>query len=300
MNSSNRTDITTLIELQSILADRKRNLIYNQQELTEEDRAYTASHRVYREITRSTVDGYCTYLCDKICRALENVAQDEELNVCSVGCGDGEVDFKILSQVSERFPQRRVNFVGIDINKSSCIEAEKKLSSLPYSATIINEGILEVDLRTLPKFDMVQMVHVHYYFVDDFGRLFSKALDLVKPKSGRIEVIVTKRTPLWRLREPFNSFTCFAHQLIKELEMIGLKFTTHDLPGVADFSRCIEEDFKSHYARNALDFFSHQNLNVYPPEVTTLCAKYIRSCLDEKGCCECAGMAITLPVERCN
>ena len=294
----NRTDISALVELQSILSDRKRNLICSQKKLSE-DEAYTASHRVYREITRSTVEGYCIYLSDKICRALENGAPDEELNVCSVGCGDGEADFKILSKVSERFPQRRVNFVGIDINKASCIEAEKKLSSLPYNinTTIVNEGILEADQRKLPKFDLVQMVHVHYYFVDNFERLFSKALDLVKPKSGRIEVIVTKSTPLWRLREPFNSFTCFAHQLIKELEKIGLKFTTHDLPGVADFSHCIAEDFRSQYARSALDFFSHQNLSTYPPEVTALCVKYIRSCLDERGCCECAGMAITLPVE---
>ena len=292
----NRTDISVLVELQSVLSDHKRNLIFSLKNLSE-DEAYTASHRVYREITRSTVDGYCTYLSDKICRALENVAPDEELNVCSVGCGDGEVDFKILSQVSERFPQRRVNFVGIDINKSSCIEAEKKLSSLPYSTTIINEGILEVDQRTLPKFDVVQMVHVHYYIIDHLECLFSKALDLVKPKCGSIEVIVTKSTPLWRLVEPFNNSTCFAHQLIKELEMIGLKFTTHDLPGVADFSCCVEEDFRSQYALYALDFFSLQNLSTYPPEVTDLCIKYIRSCLDDKGCCECAGMAITLPIE---
>ena len=85
-----------------------------------------------------------------------------------------ETDFKILSQVFKRFPQRRVNFVGIDINKSSCIEAEKKLSSLPYSTTIINQGIFEVDQRTLLKFDMVQMVHIHYSFVDNFERLFPK------------------------------------------------------------------------------------------------------------------------------
>ena len=223
MNST-RTNITALVELKSILSDRKRNLICSQKKLTEDDIAYTASHRVYREITRSTVDGYCIYLSNKICRALENGAPDEELNVCSVGCGDGHVDFKILSKVSERFPHRKVNFVGIDKNEKSCIEAEKKLSSLPHNinTTIINEGFLEVDQCTLPKFDLVQMVHVHYYFVDDLERLFSKALDLVKPRSGRIEVIVTKSTPLWRLIEPFNNSNCFAHQLIKELEKIGL------------------------------------------------------------------------------
>ena len=122
---------------------------------------YFVGHRVYREVTSSHVDGYCSYISDKICKELDDQEPDKELNICSVGCGDGTSDFKALSKVSDRFPHRKVHLVGIDINEKSCHEAEKNLSNLPYKTTIINEGFLEVDPSGLPKFDLVFITHAH-------------------------------------------------------------------------------------------------------------------------------------------
>ena len=256
---------------------------------------YSAGHCVYREIISNHVDGYCSYISDKICKTLDDQEPGEELNICSVGCGDGTSDFKALSKVSERFPHRKVHLVGIDINENSCHEAEKNLSKLPYKTTIINEGFLEVDPSGLPKFDLVFITHSHYFF-PNLKDLFSKAIGICKEGIGRVEVIAGQRIPIWSLPEIFDFRVQFADSLLNELEIMDLKCSIQSvtLPGQADFSRCVEEDFTSQYSQHALNFFCQTNLDTYPPEVTRLCVKYIRSCVDEKGCCVCCSQAITL------
>ena len=261
---------------------------------------YFDGHRVYREITSSTVDGFCSYLSDKICKTLDDQEPGEELNICSVGCGDGETDFKILFKVSERFPHRKVHLVGIDINESSCHEAEKNLSKLPYKTTIINEGFLEVDPSGLPKFDLVFITQAHYYF-PNLKALFTKAIAICREENGEIELITNQRTPLWSLPEIFDFRAHSAESLLNELEVMDLKCSIQSvtLPGQADFNRCVEEDFTSQYSQHILNFFSQSNLGTHPPEVTTLCIKYIKSCLDEKGCCNLTTQAITLsPIQK--
>ena len=82
-------------------------------------------------------------------------------------------------------------YFGIDLNSTSCLQAEENLAALhaPYTINIINEGILEVDPDSLPKFDIIIMAHVHYYFSKDLRSLFAKAMKLCQPHSERIEVI---------------------------------------------------------------------------------------------------------------
>ena len=261
---------------------------------------YLSAHLVYREIISSHVDGYCSYISDKICKALDDQEPDEELNICSVGCGDGTSDFKALSKVSQRFPHRKVHLVGIDINESSCHEAEKNLSKLPYKTTIINEGFLEVDQSGLPKFDLVFITRAHYYF-PNLKDLFSKAIGICKEGNGIVEVISVLPVPIWSLPELFDFSMHFADSVLKKLEVMDLKCSIQcvTLPGQADLSRCVAEDFTSQYSQHALNFFCQTNLDTYPPEVKSLCVKYIRSCLDEKGCCELTSKAITLlPLQK--
>ena len=285
-------DVSVLKELRSLIKPPIQRL---------KDHDYFAGHRVYREMTSSNVDGYCSYLSAKICKALDDQEPGEELNICSVGCGDGETDFKILSKVSERFPHRKVHLVGIDINESSCHEAEKNLSKLSYKRTIINEGFLEVEPSELPKFDFVFITHSHYYFPCSKA-LFSKAIAICREGNGKIVVISTHcHTPMWSLPEIFDFHTQFADSLLNELKVLDLKCSIQceTLPAKVDFSHCVAEDFSSQYSQYILNLFCHSDLGTYPPEVKTLCIKYIKSCLDEKGCCNYSIQAITLsPIQK--
>ena len=207
-------DRSVLEELRSLLKPPIQRLKGND---------YFVGHRVYREIISGHVDGYCSYISDKICKALDDQEPDEELNICSVGCGDGTSDFKALSIVSEGFPHRKIHLVGIDIDETSCHEAEKILSKLPlgYKTTIINEGFLEVDLRGLPKFDLVFITHAHYFF-PNLKDLFSKAIVICKEGNGKVEVISGLPVPVWSLPKIFDFSMHFADSLLKQLEVMDL------------------------------------------------------------------------------
>jgi 2-polyprenyl-3-methyl-5-hydroxy-6-metoxy-1,4-benzoquinol methylase len=291
METQDFVQVTNIEDLKLYLKQIK---YFKQERLDFEQSEYPDLHRAYREISGSTFEKYCAYLSEKVSEALHDQASDEVLNICSIGCGDGQADYKVLSKALGAFPKSRVNYFGIDISVASCQQAKKILTPLPCTVTIINKGILEIAAKSLPKFDIVIMAHVHYPFYKDLKPLFCKAMEICKA-NGRLEVIAGVETPIWRLCEAFDYNICFAHVLLKELDKMGLMYTTRALPGKADFSRCVMDNFTSPLSHSVLNFFSQANLNAYPPLVTLLSASYIKSCLDERHCCDCAGLAITLP-----
>ena len=70
-------------------------------------------------------------------------------------------------------------FVGIDIDETSCRNAELAFKELPSAeTTILNKDIRKVDTDTLPKFDLVYMIHAHYY-IKDFKSLVELCKHLV-------------------------------------------------------------------------------------------------------------------------
>ena len=266
-------------------------------QFTYEQASYYDGHRVYHQITDNTVDRYCKYLIETICDSLEGHDTSKELYICSIGCGDGEADYKVLAEVQDAYPLAKVCYFGIDLNSTSCLQAKENLAALhaPYTTNIVNKGILEVDPDSLPKFDIIIMAHVHYYFSKDLRSLFAKTMKLCQPHSGRIEVIATQYTPMWQLRAIFSYHQCYAHILMKELDHFGVKYITRDLPGEANFSQCVADNFSSPYSIAALGFICHTDLRQYTPQVAELCSNYIKSCLDKRECCDCSGLAITIP-----
>ena len=235
--------ISSLKEIETLLGDRRR--FSGNATFFGDRKLYDESLLVFRQITSR--DNYCSYLASKICKRLKDRSSglrlaDGEVNICSIGCGDGEADYKVLSKVSEVLPNAVVNYFGIDINSTSCAQTETKLANLPYKSIVINQGIEDVDPESLPKFDMVIAAHVHYY-VKDRKILFDKALELTKAGTGEVEVIAARSTPIWHLYNSLGHPQCFSDTLMKEFEEMRLQFTTKNLPGVANFSRCVAGNF---------------------------------------------------------
>ena len=81
---------------------------------------------------------------------------------------------------------------------------------------------------------------------------------------------------------------------MNNLDHLGVKYSVTDLPGEADFSQCVVDNFSSLYSIAALGFICHTDLRQHTPQVAELCSNYIKSCLDERGCCDCSGLAITI------
>ena len=297
--STMNPSISSLKEIEALLGDRRR--FSGNATFFGDRKLYDESLLVFRQITSR--DNYCSYLASKICRRLKDRSSglaDGELNICSIGCGDGEADYKVLSKVSEVLPNAVVDYFGIDINSTSCAQTEVKLANLPYKSIVINQGIEDVDPESLPKFDMVIVAHVHYY-VKDRKILFDKALELTKAGTGEVEVITANHTdPIWLLCDALGHPQCTSDTLIKEFEEMGLQFTTENLPGVADFSRCVAENFCSNFAELGVSFFCQTDFCSYPPDVRSLSIRYIKSCLDEHGCCEDSSTALTVTTKYAN
>lgn len=55
----------------------------------------------------------------------------KSLSICSLACGDGEMDYLILSQVVKSMPDINIHWTGIDINQTLCEQARAKLEKLP-------------------------------------------------------------------------------------------------------------------------------------------------------------------------
>ena len=117
---------------------------------------YSDTLDAFCEIAIKSSEGYCEYLTEKVIKAL-NRKPEEVLNICSIGCGTGDVDFDILSKVKEVCPRAAINFVGIEVDAILCSKAKKKLSKLSYETTVMNQDFMQIDATTLPKFDLILM-----------------------------------------------------------------------------------------------------------------------------------------------
>ena len=174
-------------------------------------------------ITGNTVDCYCKYLIETICDSLKGHDTSKELYICSIGCGDGEADYKVLSEVQDAYPLAKVCYFSIDLNSTSCLQAEENLSALhaPNTTKIVNEGIFEVDPDSLLKFGIIIMAHVHYYFSEDLRSFFAKVMKLHVP------------TPFWQDRS--HCYTVYAHMATESNFQLSSVLRSHPHEGAGPF-----------------------------------------------------------------
>ena len=110
------------------------------------------------------------------------------------------------------------------------------------------------------------------YHFPNLKVLFSKAIAISREGHGKIEVISDRCAPMWCLTEIFDFDMQFTDSLLKELKMMNLNSSIQSVtvPGKADFSRCVAEDFTSQYSQYVLNFFCQSNL-----QRSQLCASNI-------------------------
>ena len=225
----------------------------------------------------------------------------EPLRICSVGCADGAMDKVPLTEVSGKYPDVLIEYVGIEINPESCSRAKKNLSGLPYNVTIVNKDFMDIDVESIQKFDLVLLSHVIYYF-KELKPLFDKLSTICK-EDGEIEVIVGRGIPQWAMATLFfKKEQKFPHRfspaVMKELDEMGLTYSSVILPGQANLSSCVKDQFQSQFNKNVLDFMCQTKLDNYPPQVRKLCVDYITSLYNhgKDGKCEHFDTAIAITI----
>ena len=82
--------------------------------------------------------------------------------ICSIGCGNGRLDCLWLSTLVKRFPNLKIQYVGVDMDQTACNFAKRNLSVLEFAEVAvicrdIQDGIDE------KKFDFILAVSSFYY-----------------------------------------------------------------------------------------------------------------------------------------
>lgn len=110
------------------------------------------------------------------------VAQLDVFRLCSVGCGDGRFDKKVLEGITQKFPEKNLHYVGIDTNTLSCQQARLLLGSLKNVVVEIhNQDIQQMATADIKPCDLVIGVHMMYYVSSLEGAL-NNIIKLIKPQ----------------------------------------------------------------------------------------------------------------------
>ena len=248
-----------------------------------EDPNYAQQFKAFREMT-DQADIQSDIVNRHLLDALETHSPDRELKVLSVGCGDGILDNMILTKVLASCPTAQISYTGLDINPQFCAEAEERLQYLPIAKTFICENFETLDASKLETFDVIFLVHVHYYF-QQLQPAFCKVRQLLSSK-GRCVVIAAPpnlqtnlATRFWRHEGKYDFKSM--NDAVKVLEDINIPYQLQDFCTKLDLSSCFKDGWSSNISRFVLDFICGTNLNRYPDNIPKLCIAYLAAAISE-------------------
>ena len=120
------------------------------------------------------------YIVEKACHLLKT-SPGPPFRICSIGCGDGKFDKKVLTRILEQFQDTKLQYMGVDINELSCRRARELLVPLSnVEADIYTRNIQDMSVADIQPFHLVIAVHVLYYMTS-LEAILTKVLRMVKP-----------------------------------------------------------------------------------------------------------------------
>ena len=91
------------------------------------------------------------------------------------------MDKQILLNISERFPDQKLQYIGVDINEFSCRRARRLLQTVQnVEAELITADIQDLDVEELHPCDLVIAVQTLSYMTS-IEKALTVALKLLKP-----------------------------------------------------------------------------------------------------------------------
>lgn len=127
------------------------------------------------------------YVVGKACHMLK-ASPGPVFRICSIGCGDGAFDQKVLTGISEQFPSTKLQYMGVDVNEVSCQRARELLAPLSnVEAEVLVRDIEQLAVADIKPFDLVIAVKSLYY-VNSLEAVLSNAIRMTKP-SGKHHII---------------------------------------------------------------------------------------------------------------
>lgn len=207
-----------------------------------------------------------------------NLSQSKPFSICSLACGDGEMDYLILSKVAKNFPDANIHWTGIDINPVLCEQAQEKLNGLPFKIELRCEDIDKINPAQMPKFEFISMIHGHYYF-PLLGKSISRILELKHQDTLLIFVSAPQAdyNQLYRRFWRYENGREFWHSefLLPELKQRSFNLEVEMIHATMDISQCFQEGWDARFSQEVVDYLCHAALDEFPSRLRELAIAYL-------------------------
>lgn len=206
--------------------------------------------------------------------------------LCSIGCGDGEFDRRILSRLTTAFPNVRLQYVGVDVNEVSCQTARELLKQIQgVEVEVKRRDLQQLNPGDLSPSDLIIVVHVLYY-VEAIQPVLSYTRKHLKP-TGYLIIVNAHRYPLSELYDRFwlhehKKSLWFSDTIIKILDEMGIEYRLKVSQGPCDVTHCFKGGFKNPSDLYFLDHITHTKMRKHPPVVVQKCIDYLSSIAEGK------------------
>lgn len=186
---------------------------------------------------------------EKTCETSEKV-----FRICSVGCGDGKLDNKILSLLVTAHPELEIEYVGVGLCEQACEEVLSVMEGIgeKVKVQVIAKDYSELSNDDVGTFNCVLMVSCLCYSVVPEVTL-EAVLNLVDP-SGVLVLVSSSRQSVdeligrfWKHQRHYD--LCTTEDVITMLHKIGRKYTMLQLPVTFDLSSCFKDEFMSEQSK---------------------------------------------------
>lgn len=132
-----------------------------------------------------------SHVAETACQLLKRklAIPTKSIRILSIGCGDGTFDIKILQTITNRFPDWKICYVGVDVDRKFCQQARELLNALKnvkVEIMILDFQQMDFSRVEIPPCDLVLAVHVLYY-MRDIKKVLSDVQRLRKP-DGKVYI----------------------------------------------------------------------------------------------------------------
>ena len=213
-----------------------------------------------------------------------NVNNGHPLRLCSVGCGDGLMDYHFIQKFLGTVPNVSIDYTGLDLNEYFCGEARSNLSRIRderFKSLVVQKDFerADVDDVYVQKFDVVYSIHVIYHFTD-LPLVVDKILSMVKP-GGFAVTVATTGDGLTGLRGVLRKHEGGRHywtigDVVKLFAEKGTRFDREKVVSIQDIQHQVKDNFSSQLSKAILDFACQTKMKWYCEEAVTLCVKYLK------------------------
>ena len=208
--------------------------------------------------------------------------------ICSLGCGNGVLDKKILELLTVQFPNVTFEYVGLDKNDDSVKKAKERFAS-DVRAKVHNCNVETGDLSLFGKFDSVLALHFMIY-MNSTTASFPKFVELLKPQGELFIMHTGVEDPLSKLNEVFIPY----QDPTKKCSILSKDEIVATLSKMEEISCTRPNDFEATFdlikflsdedlQQRVLDFIVHVPLRQFPGDVSKLCLEYLKCAHEENA-----------------